>query len=236
MTGAKRGFTLIELLVVISIIMLLIAVLLPALRRARESATAMACLSNLRQVAIGAVAYADDHQGLWAHDWSDVEWNTNLLGNYLAGRVVFLCPNTEDTSDLLIDEWRWTTYGCRTGYAISSDEQKRVYNMLALEDVGWVQPARQDVYDVPSRYWMFFDSAGGWSTWRPMTSTRTGSSSPIFSSYSENTGGAALRHGEVMNTAFVDGHAEAIIQKDVYTLVGFQWIWSDRDNRQVPGF
>ncbi|MFW6039236.1 MAG: type II secretion system protein [bacterium] len=59
-----RGFTLVELLVVISIIALLIAILLPALSAARETAQAIACASQLRQVGLGQMMYADDHDGL----------------------------------------------------------------------------------------------------------------------------------------------------------------------------
>ncbi len=59
--AAARGFTLIELLVVISIIALLIALLLPALAAARETARAMMCLSNLRQLGIANDAYASDY-------------------------------------------------------------------------------------------------------------------------------------------------------------------------------
>ncbi len=55
------GFTLIELLVVISIIALLIAMLLPALTRARMAARAMLCMSNQRQISLGLFEYATDH-------------------------------------------------------------------------------------------------------------------------------------------------------------------------------
>jgi prepilin-type N-terminal cleavage/methylation domain-containing protein len=58
----SNGFTLIELLVVISIIALLIAILLPALRNARDVARQSVCISNLRQVGLGLALYTEDHR------------------------------------------------------------------------------------------------------------------------------------------------------------------------------
>jgi prepilin-type N-terminal cleavage/methylation domain-containing protein/prepilin-type processing-associated H-X9-DG protein len=56
----KSGFTLVELLVVISIIALLMAVLLPALNKAREQAKRVVCAHNLKQVGIAMLAYSAD--------------------------------------------------------------------------------------------------------------------------------------------------------------------------------
>ena len=61
--GRRAGFTLIELLVVISIIALLIALLLPALQNARETALNVKCLANARQTVMLAGVYANDHRG-----------------------------------------------------------------------------------------------------------------------------------------------------------------------------
>ncbi len=62
----RSGFTLIELLVVIAIIAILAAILFPVFARAREKARASACTSNLRNLAMAALQYAQDYDELFA--------------------------------------------------------------------------------------------------------------------------------------------------------------------------
>jgi prepilin-type N-terminal cleavage/methylation domain-containing protein/prepilin-type processing-associated H-X9-DG protein len=133
-----RGFTLVELLVVIGIIAVLISLLLPALNKARESASSVQCLSNLRQMGLMVMQYENDNNnwlpaslspgtsspyglgsrypcwdGLLRHR-SD-HW-TEFTGTYsmVSADQVFRCP-VQEVGDALVPAANWTR-----SYAINS--------------------------------------------------------------------------------------------------------------------
>ena len=74
--GNSAAFTLIELLVVIAIISILMAMLLPSLKRAREMAKSALCISNLKQCGTAIIGYATDYNDCATNFWGPGDWTT----------------------------------------------------------------------------------------------------------------------------------------------------------------
>jgi len=96
----KRGFTLVELLVVIGIIALLIAILLPALAKARAAAAQVSCASNLNSIGIAMIMYANETRfypgSQCLGDGSPFGiWAPRLRQMCKGGQSVFWCPASE---------------------------------------------------------------------------------------------------------------------------------------------
>jgi prepilin-type N-terminal cleavage/methylation domain-containing protein/prepilin-type processing-associated H-X9-DG protein len=96
----RRGFTLIELLVVIAIIAILAAILFPVFARAREKARQASCASNLKQIGLGWVMYAQDYdektapQGLTDDPVLQYRgWWEDRLQPYIKNEQVMVCPS-----------------------------------------------------------------------------------------------------------------------------------------------
>jgi prepilin-type N-terminal cleavage/methylation domain-containing protein len=98
-----RAFTLVELLVVIGIIAVLISMLLPALRRARDEANRVYCRTQLRQLTMAALMYANEHKGYLPGPHGIVD-PPSAPGDYVNG----VTPTDHEP---VSTGWLWTS-GC----------------------------------------------------------------------------------------------------------------------------
>ncbi len=121
-----KSFTLIELLVVIAIIAILAALLLPALKSAREKAREITCKSMLRDINAACNFYRLDYDDFLLPNYTvGTNWHYNYIkNNYLAVKTPFRCPSAEDDADfkdLTLAKNPWTSRGSSfdTSYGFS---------------------------------------------------------------------------------------------------------------------
>jgi len=98
----RKGFTLIELLVVIAIIAILAAILFPVFARAREKARQTSCLSNIKQLTLANLMYAQDwdetfiqYQLLCVPPYDTATWSVPMvrINPYVKNPKLWQCPS-----------------------------------------------------------------------------------------------------------------------------------------------
>jgi len=124
---ARRGFTLIELLVVIAIIAILAAILFPVFARAREKARQTSCLSNVKQMGLGVMMYAQDYDERMPYHYrpsalpitmpdNSVTWTYSPWANqvypYINNLQIFVCPSSPEQFTF----GDWTSYNYSWNY------------------------------------------------------------------------------------------------------------------------
>lgn len=113
----KKAFTLIELLVVIAIIAILAAILFPVFAKARESARAASCKSNMKQILTGCMMYSQDYDEKLLSSWADYQVNgaevhwMYLILPYTKNTGIYTCPSFNNRTEPNPNVPQYTAYG-----------------------------------------------------------------------------------------------------------------------------
>ncbi len=189
----RSAFTLIELLVVIAIIAILAALVAPSLSRARSNGLRAACASNIRQIGIATLSFADDRDGRFPRS----QHSAFMHGEVPWERVVAPYLGTDDR--------RWTNL-LKTVYRCPRDARRGAlgYGLNVYFELG-----PEDDYEEKPATWRFLESIP-----RPAATILYGENNSatdhimpnFWSGLSDVADLAHDRHGEGANYVFADGH------------------------------
>ncbi len=213
----RRAFTLIELLVVIAIIAILAAILFPVFAKAREKARQSSCQSNVKQMSLGVLQYAQDYdeiipwmwQGGAGSVWAHVPINGTAISNYtiwceyiypyVKNTQVYSCPSQTYTQANM----QYSTFAMSYNYNGSA----------GLTAAPWVAPgpANQAMAKIitPASTILMTD---GWTMdcwwyaedWAALVSGKAGPGQ----AWTSGTWNVVRRHNEGTNAGYCDGHAK----------------------------
>lgn len=193
----KHGFTLIELLVVIAIIAILAAILFPVFARARENARKSTCQSNMKQLGMATMQYAQDYDESYhfAYTITPTVYFPQALQPYLKSMDVFVCPSDPDI-------WVPVT-GIRLSYICN-------YNVHPPGDTAQPTPVRMAQVSRPSETISMAENADGSTTNRqPDCQYAWGcQGGGVSSGYNRWARVGRTRHSEGANYVFADGHVK----------------------------
>jgi len=205
--------------VVIAIISILVSIMLPALRSAKEIAQTTICLTNLRQIGLAKQMYLTDHNGAYipwnveGMHYSHWNWAWTLKSaDYIGSPALYKCPTCKDMLSYIytngvedvenrpntISRYNWIAYGYNYYYIGSSYRLKG--------SAGLYEPAHESDIHNPSETLLVADQWNG----------SVGGQQLI----NDNGTGILLihdRHKGAAGTVWADGHAESFA--DAYTTI-----------------
>ena len=244
----KKAFTLVELLVVVGIIATLVAMLLPALQKARQAAVTTNCLSNMRQSFLGFEMYKQAYQGyipqrasingayfLWT--WFLVEGG-NAMGEtghrkFVENKVA-ACPGNNDY-DQIIQQKPNLTYGFGLFAPEAQSDFMVLYDMEHQPTI-WTsnhwffvqKPWRLGRIGMqPARAMMLADTAMGAYT--------PGRMYGVWKPDGDHNWSTAIQtaHNNRANVTFYDGHGETLTDKEMRFGTDTKARWFKRYNSLV---
>lgn len=204
----QKAFTLVELLVVIAIIAILMAILLPALRLAREQGKRAVCLSNLKQLTLAWILYADENddkivhanperddawarwRGRWVSEQGRIEdLRSGLLYRYCPNVKLYKCP-----TGLRGEMVTYAIVDAMNGFdRVPGTKKLMIYRRMQIK-----RPTERAVFldegFLTSNSWTAWYAREQW--WDP----------------------PPVRHADGTNFSFADGHSEYWKWKDPRTI------------------
>lgn len=227
----QRAFTLIELLVVVAIIALLMGILMPSLKKARDQAKGVVCVAHIKGLGVALHMYLDDYdrkthsapnQGLWDNAWEGSSVITDYGPNdpyaywgiayapYAKNKKIFRCPSTIRNDDWPENGWgvlyqRYFKY-CSYGLNSYVANKKIDREFKKHDEVIVFQDHIEQLLDSVNSD-MFCIGPGvsvNLTQWRPGSS--------LVSTYwqGHDTIAECFRHSKSSNTCWLDGHVSAI--------------------------
>lgn len=204
---STEGFTLVELLVVVTIIVALLAILLPSVGRAVEAAHRAACASNLRQQQMAFVGYAADYDRLmpFGHVWSTMQFNYVIGGEtvklnspfgriWATGRLPmrenWICPTFGSGAN----DPAWPPDDFTDGEITRSHFGLRPSPTIGASTTDW----RWD--ELEQRY---------------LTLTRLRGTQALLSDWAHRSDTVLNRHEDGLNVAYMGGHAAWIALSEI---------------------
>lgn len=228
-TRKVTGFTLIELLVVIAIIAILAAILFPVFAQARAKARQTACASNMRQMGVGILMYAQDydellptgevdgpkvpwtrHPGLPATSTvtSDPYWYV-IIDPYIKNKDLLVCPGAEEPFGFPRGEAYAGSYAANYRGALGRRESVNLADLASTGDLIMIVDSHRRASDEAS-----------------CAANRVATNSACFGYYA-TTGtwtnywyNTDFRHNGFTNCTFADGHVKNLKESDFHGPMG----------------